>query len=151
MVQKRPRSAELFCTIDSNGFGMAMLLVIIVLLFIEMICSGPHHYGSSVDLPKAYHAAAQPRASREEAMVVAITRDSKVYLESDRVEPGRLPQLIRERLNVGTENKVYLKVDRRAKQAVVDRILAEVSAANIYKIAFLVEQRHAPPPPPPVP
>lgn len=123
---------------------MAMLLVIIVLLFIEMVYSGPLcDRGVSEDLPKAYHASKMQRANREDAMVVTITRDGKVYFGSDPVEFDRLRQRIRDQLNIGTENKVYLKVDGRAKQAVVDRILAEVSAANIYKIAFLVEQRHA--------
>ena len=128
-----------------------MLLVIVVLLFIEMLYSGPHYSGAGVYLPKAYHAETQPRASREDAMVVAITRDGRVYMGHGPIEPGRLPQLIRDRLNAGTENKVYLKVDRRAKQAVIDRVLAEISAANIYRVAFLVEKRQALSPPPPVP
>ena len=129
---------------------MAMLLVIIVLLFIEMVYSGgPHCVGVSEDLARVYRALTMERANREDAMVVTITRDGKVYFGSDPVEFDRLGQQIRDQLNIGTENKVYLKVDGRAKQAVVNRILAEVSAANIYKIAFLVEQRHAPPPPVP--
>jgi biopolymer transport protein ExbD len=130
---------------------MAMLLVIFILLTIEMLSGGYHCGGFSADLPKASHASAMQRANRENAMVISIFRDGKVFFGSDQVEAEQLPQLIREQLEIGTEQKVYLKVDARAKHAVVDRVLAEVSAANIYKVAFLVEQKHAqrlPPPPP---
>jgi len=153
MVRRPTRSAPLFCTIDFSSFGMAMLLVIFVLLTFEMIYSpGPLcTFGPSEDLPRAYHASKMRRANREDAMIVTITRDGKVFFGSDPVESKWLPQLIRERLNAGTENKVYLKLDRNARNAIVDRVLAEISAANIYKVAFLVEQWQPPVPPPPSP
>jgi biopolymer transport protein ExbD len=153
MARKPSRSAALYCTIDFSAFGMAMLLVIFMLLTIEMVCSGPHgQRGVGYDLPRAYHASTMERASREDAMVITIVRDWKVFFGSDPVEPGALPGLIRDQLGIGTEQKVYLRVDARARYDVVSRVLAEISAANIYKVAFLVEQKHAqrPAPPPPL-
>ena len=103
-----------------------------------------------MDMARAYHATDMPRANREDAMVIAIARDGRVYFGSDLVEPQQLHQLIRERLDAGAANKVYFKIDRNAKISIVDRVLAEISAANIYKVAFLVEQRYAQGPAPPL-
>ena len=74
-------------------------------------------------------------------MVIMITRDGKVCLSFDRVQPEQLPSLIHERLTSGAERKVYLKVDAMAKYRVVIGVLAEVRAAGVDKVAFMVEQR----------
>lgn len=86
MARKPSRSAALYCTIDFSAFGMAMLLVIFMLLTIEMVCSGPHgQRGVGYDLPRAYHASTMERASREDAMVITIVRDWKVFFGSNPV------------------------------------------------------------------
>lgn len=90
-----------------NRFALVMVIVIFVVLTIVMmsspVCSGG---GVGLDLPKARHPVTMRRSARDDAMVVAITRDSKVYFGADPVRPDDLPVLIRERLTAGTEQKV---------------------------------------------
>ena len=82
-----------------------------------------------------------PRATRDNAVIVAIARDGKVYLGSDPASPEELPGLIRQRMANGAEWKVYLKVDRRAKYGVVASVLAQVRTAGFGNVAILAEQR----------
>jgi biopolymer transport protein TolR len=84
------------------------------------------------------------RENREDAMVIMITRDGKVYFDRNSVTPDMLPALIREGLVGGAERKVYLQVDAMAKYGVVIWVLAEIRSAGVEKVAFIVEQR--PPP-----
>ena len=136
MTRKRPRPAPPVCTLNLTGFPIVMAPVILVLLTILMLWPTPHH-GIGVDLPFAHHPVAMQRANREDAMIVMILRDGKVYLRSDPAAPGRLPAMIRQYLSAGAERKVYLKVDRYARYGVVLGVLAEIRSAGVEKIAFL--------------
>jgi len=84
-----------------------------------------------------------PRAYRDDAIVLAIARDGKVYFGADAVRPEQFPALIRDRLTAGAERKIYLKVDRGAKYGVVALVLDEVRSAGVEDIAFLVENVRA--------
>jgi biopolymer transport protein ExbD len=143
MVRKRSRSAPLICEIDFTGFSVVMVIVVFVPLTFMMSIPPPHG-GVSINLPKADHSVAMRRASRDNAMVITITQDGKVYLRSDPVGIEQLPTLIHERLTSGAERKVYLKVDRNAKYGVVLSVLAEVRSAGVERVGFLVARR--PPP-----
>jgi biopolymer transport protein ExbD len=148
MTRKSSQSSPLFCSIDSSGFGMAMLLVVVFVLFCEMVYAPLTDCGPRPDLPQAIHTTKMPRAIREDAMVVTVFCNGWVLFGSNRVPPEELPQLIREQLKIGSEPKVYLKVDRNARHGVVERVVAEIYAANIPRVAFLVEPRQPPVPPP---
>jgi len=62
----------------------------VVLVFIELIAGAmsynPHH-GLSADLPRVLHPVAMPGALRDDAMLVSIMRDGKVYLAANRSVP----------------------------------------------------------------
>jgi len=139
---KRPaRDTQITCGIDSNGFGMAMLLVIFVLLVIFMTSQPMIQYGVSVDIPRAEHPRAAERALREDALVVGITRDGKRYLQSTPVDATELGAKIHAQLMEGAPWEVYLKADRNAKYGAVLQALNQVRAAGLGKVCFLVEER----------
>jgi len=94
--------------------------------------------GPPVDLPKAQHAVLMPHADREDAMVIAITRDGAIYFGSGRVRLKELPTIIGESLAAGAERKVYMKVDRLAEYRVVASVLDQVRFAGVENIGFLV-------------
>jgi biopolymer transport protein TolR len=79
-------------------------------------------------------------ADREDALVVAITRDGNVWLVADQVQLENLPAAIRERVSRGAERRVYIKADMRARYGGVKQVLACVRAAGIDKVAFIVDR-----------
>jgi biopolymer transport protein ExbD len=101
----------------------------------------PHHHGGSVDLPKVLHPVAMRGADREDAMKVTITRDGKVYFDTEQIRFGDLPAKIQDRLKGEVEHKVYVIADMRARWGGVRLALDGVRAAGIIRVAFLVNQQ----------
>lgn len=96
-------------------------------------------------MPKVSRPIFMAGADREDAMLVAIHRDGKVFFRSDPVMVEWLPDRIRNAVKDGAENRVYIKSDARAKYGWVKEVLDEVRAAGVEKVGFLVDQRKADP------
>jgi biopolymer transport protein ExbD/biopolymer transport protein TolR len=84
-------------------------------------------------------------AERQDALLVAITRDGQVWFDRDRIMAENLPAAIRERVSRGDERKVYLRADMRARYGGVVRVLACERAAGIEKVGFVVKERNSRP------
>jgi biopolymer transport protein TolR len=141
-LKKKPaRSTPLICMLDFTGFAMVMVLVVFVTMVFLMILPPLGGHGAGVDMAKAYNSVARPRASREDAIVITIARDGKVYVGSDILFLPALPGLIHNHLADGGERKVYLRIDRHARYGDVPPLLAKIRSAGVENISFLVEQR----------
>jgi len=97
-------------------------------------------HGSIVDLPRTWHASPMPRAVREDALSVAITRDGKIYFRNTAISAEELPGKIREGLKNGAEKKVYLRADARARYGDVKQVLIKIRQAGIENVCFLTEK-----------
>ena len=143
MLQSWRRPAKLFTDFNTLQFAGVMSMVVFVILLVFMTIP-PHHHGTSVDLPRVLHPVSMPWADREDAMIVNVTRDGKVYFGVEQVRLDDLPQKIANRLNdQGVERKVYVKADMRARWGTVTQVLDGVHAAGLMRVAFLVDQRHS--------
>jgi biopolymer transport protein ExbD len=80
-------------------------------------------------------------ADREDAMVIGITRENKLFFGPNRLQPSQLSVKIRASVAHGAEEKVYIKADARAKYAWVAEVVNQVHEAGIEKVGFLVDQR----------
>lgn len=139
----RHRSSELICHIDV----IALMGVIFVVLFIFMTDTRDMIRVASVDLAKVVSPRPMRAADREDANIVAVTRDGKVFFRNEMVRVEGLPEKIRSAVKNGAENRVYIKSDARAKYAWVKEVLDEVRASGVEKVGFLVDQRKVPPQP----
>jgi biopolymer transport protein ExbD len=83
-------------------------------------------------------------ADREDAMLIAIQRDDRVFFRTDPVRLSDLPGRIRESVSHGAERRVYIRADARAKYAWVAEVLDSVHTGGIEKVGFLVNQRRDP-------
>jgi biopolymer transport protein ExbD len=95
----------------------------------------------SVDLAKVNHPASMRSADREDAVVVAVMRTGDVYFLGDRTAPEHLDLQIRKQLALGSENKVYINADARAKYGRVREVLTAVQSAGVERVGFLVSKR----------
>ncbi len=115
--------------------------VLLVLLFAFMGAFGWVHGDVPVDVPSAFHATRQPKAGREGAVEVSLTRDGRVLFRDTRVLPKSLPILIRGAVQDGAEKKVYLAVDARAKYGDAAAVVDAIARAGINQICFLAYKR----------
>jgi biopolymer transport protein ExbD/biopolymer transport protein TolR len=90
-------------------------------------------------------------ADKEDAVVLAITRDGKVYLGSDPIAPDQITTTVKDRIANKLDKTVYVKSDQRAKYGAVVDVVDNVRAAGVDSLGLLTEkrvERNAPAPPP---
>lgn len=116
----------------------ALASVLVALLALFLVLTAPHtHDGAPVDFPSAQNSTRQPRALRDNAIHVAVTRDGKTYFGSEAVDPEELPGLIRTAVGRGSDKTVYLMADQRARYADVKVALDKVRLAGIKNVVVL--------------
>jgi biopolymer transport protein ExbD len=145
VLTKPKRNLKLFSDFNNLQFASVMGMVVFVLLLIFMTIPVYDVFdrGTSVDLPKVSHPISMRGADREDAMKVSITRDGKIYFQTEHViGTADLERRIREYLkDPEVERKVYLSVDLRARWGGVKMALQAVHDAGILRVAFLADQR----------
>jgi biopolymer transport protein ExbD len=82
-----------------------------------------------------------PGAIREDALLVTVTRDGNVFFGVHQMHPADLPPAIRNSVLGGAEQKVYLRVDARAKYGDAVFVIDQVREAGIQNIGLITEQR----------
>jgi len=127
-----------------DASGVAAIFVFFVGMYIVM--SAPTHdlLHINVDLASTAHAKPLPSALKEDAINVAVTRNGSLYFGDDRVPAKELAGLIRSAYEHGSERKVYLKADARARYADVKATLDLIREAGIQNVALMVEQTRPP-------
>jgi biopolymer transport protein TolR len=140
VLPKHTRSIRLFRGIDVSA--LASILVVLAFVLLVVAWMPPTHHAYSVDLAHVGHPAPMPGASRDDAMIVVVTRDGLASFRGDHVNPADLPAKIQDRLkDRGVERKVYIRADSRAKWGAVKVVLDGVRSAGILRVAFLVDQQ----------
>ncbi|HZE27756.1 MAG TPA: biopolymer transporter ExbD [Terriglobales bacterium] len=140
MRPRRSRPSKITSAIDVSAFASIMIVAVFTVLLTGMTeTSGCH--GVSVDPPKVRGAKSMPGIDREGALVVAISRTGDVFFGNDKVGPYSLSERLVQRLRVGGERKVYLRVDGRALWGCVGVVLDQVRSAGIGDVGFVVEKR----------
>jgi biopolymer transport protein ExbD/biopolymer transport protein TolR len=127
--------------VNSNINVTPMVDVMLVLLIIFMVITPMLQHGVSVDLAKVNNPNQMPDADKEDALLVAVMRDGKVYFGSDRIEPDKLTDKIKDKLSNRTDKTVYVKADARAKFGNVVEVVDDVRSAGVDKLGLLTDQR----------
>jgi biopolymer transport protein ExbD/biopolymer transport protein TolR len=138
--------------VNSNINVTPMVDVMLVLLIIFMVITPMLQKGVSVDLAKVNSPASMPDADKEDALIVAVMRDGKLFFGNDRIEADQLTQKIKDRLANRVDKRVYVRADARAKYGSVVEVVDNVRAAGVDDLGLLTDQRkttnqQAPPPP----
>ncbi len=130
-----------------------MVDVMLVLLIIFMVITPMLQKGVSVDLAYTNNPVQMPDADKEDALLVAVTRDGTIFFGSDKVrDPADLTRIVKDKLaNKTGEKKVYVKADARAKYGAVVEVVDNVRAAGVDTLGLLTEQNQTQKPPSAVP
>jgi len=128
-----------------------MVDVMLVLLIIFMVVTPMIQKGVSVAMAQVNNPAPMDDADREDAILVSITRDGKVYLGSDQLTGGIdiLTSKVKDRLANAQNKRVYVKSDMRARYGHVVEVVDAVRAAGVDDLGLLTDQRKTTALPPP--
>ena len=127
-----------------------MVDVMLVLLIIFMVVTPMLQKGVSVDLAKVNNPEQMPDADKEDALIVAVMRDGKVYFGNDQIAPDQLTEKVKDKLAAKTDKRVYIRADARAKYGSVVEVVDNVRSAGVDDLGLLTDQRKttgAPAPP----
>jgi biopolymer transport protein TolR len=123
-----------------------MVDVMLVLLIIFMVITPMLQKDISVEMARIQNPRPMADADKEDAVVLAVTRDGKYYLGPDTVVLGDVTSKVKDRIGTKLDKTVYVKSDARAKYGDVVALVDNVRAAGVDTIGLLAEkvERHMP-------
>ncbi len=110
--------------------------VMLVLLIIFMVVTPMLTKGINVTLVDAQNAVRMPNASKTNAIIVAIGRDGRVFLENRMVSSAALTDQVRKALKKRLNKTVYVKADARADFQSVAKVVDAVRDAGVSRLGL---------------
>src|SRR4030066_182832 len=100
--------------------------IMLVLLIIFMVVTPMLQKGVSVDMAKVNNPTDLQAADKDDAIIVAVTRDGVIYLDSTKTPKDQITAQIRDRISSRIDKTVFVKSDARARYGDVVGVVDEV-------------------------
>jgi biopolymer transport protein ExbD/biopolymer transport protein TolR len=132
-----------------NVIPMADIMLVLLIIFMVVTPM------LTKDIPVDMAAVENPRdmqdADKEDAIVVAITRDGRIYIGNQMMQKEDLSGQVKDRISTRLDKTVYVKSDARAKYGDVVAIVDEIRSAGVDQLGLLTQklEKGAPTPRPP--
>ena len=126
--------------ITSEPNVVPMADVMLVLLIIFMVITPMLQKDVSVDMVRTTNPREMPDADKEDAVVVAVTRDGNVFLGATQTAVEELSAKVQELVATRIDKTVYIKSDARAKYERVVAVIDEVRSAGVDQLGLLTEE-----------
>jgi biopolymer transport protein ExbD/biopolymer transport protein TolR len=127
--------------VNSNINVTPMVDVMLVLLIIFMVITPMLQNKVSVDMAKVDNPTAMPDADKEDAIVVAITRDGGVFLGQNKTAVSELGTEVREKLADKPGKTIYIRADARAQYRAVEDAIDAVRTAGVENVGLLTQKK----------
>jgi len=118
--------------------------VMLVMLIIFMVITPMLSKGVSVDMVKTTNPIAMQDADKDDAVVVAVTREGKIFLSvgSSTTQTGaaELPPKVKDLLVNKLDKTVYIKSDSRALYKNVVEVVDNLRAAGVDQLGLLTDK-----------
>ena len=121
-----------------------MVDVMLVLLIIFMVITPMLTKGVSVDKVKTVNAIAMKEADKEDAVLIAITRDGKVFLSPGNTQqmPDALPGKVKDLLTNRLDKTVFIQSDSRARYEKVVDVIDNLRSAGVDQLGLITDQQN---------
>ena len=123
--------------------------IMLVLLIIFMVITPMLQKNTPVDLAMTNNAHDMKDADKDDAIVVAVTRDGSIFLNNAKVGKEDVTGLVKDKLTGRLDKTVYVKSDARAKYGDVVAVVDEIRSAGVDSLGLLTERAQSKTPPPP--
>jgi biopolymer transport protein ExbD/biopolymer transport protein TolR len=127
--------------VSSNINVTPMVDVMLVLLIIFMVITPMLQNKVQVDMAKVENPTNMPDADKEDAIVVAITRDGGVFLGQNKVAIGELGGQVRDKLADKPSKTIFVRADARAQFRAVEDAIDAVRTAGVDDVGLLTQKR----------
>jgi biopolymer transport protein TolR len=127
--------------VSSNINVTPMVDVMLVLLIIFMVITPMLQNKVAVDMAKVDNPTAMPDADKEDAIVVAITRDGGVFLGQDKVATSELGARVRDKIADKPGKTIFIRADARAQYRAVEDAIDAVRTAGVEDVGLLTQKK----------
>jgi biopolymer transport protein ExbD len=146
----KPKAAPVMAS--PNVIPMADIMLVLLIIF--MVITPMLQKGVSVDMAKVNNARDLQDADRDDAIIIAVARDGKLYLGTTQIELGDITTRVKDLIANRLDKTVFVRSDSRAKYGDVVKAVDEVRSAGVDHLGLLTEKNRnreatAPPAPPP--
>ena len=124
----------------SNINVTPMVDVMLVLLIIFMVITPMLSKGVSVDMVRARNPIAMKEADREDAVLVAVTRDGQTFLGRQRIDDVDLATQVGDIVSNRLDKTVYMKCDARSSYERVVEIVNILRTVGVDQVGLLTEK-----------
>jgi biopolymer transport protein ExbD/biopolymer transport protein TolR len=127
--------------VSSNINVTPMVDVMLVLLIIFMVITPMLQNKVQIDMAKVTNPENMPDADKDDAIVVAITRDGGVFLGQNKVAVSELGDQVRQKLADKPGKTIYVRADARAQFRAVEDAIDAVRTAGVDDVGLLTQKR----------
>ena len=123
---------------DINVTPMADIMLVLLIIF--MITTPLLQTGVTVNLPKAKNPLDAPEADSKDAIVVALTREGRIYLQKTPITEDELIKYVTDRLTGEINKTMFLKADQSVSYGRVVQIVNQCRKAGVERIGLMAEK-----------
>lgn len=127
-------------SIQSDPNVIPLADVMLVLLIIFMVITPMLSKGVSVDMVMTRNPIAMNDADRDDAILLAVTRDGKVFLGTTPIPPEDIASKVKDAVANQLDKTVYLKADARSTYERVVEVVDNVRSAGVDNLGLLTEK-----------
>jgi biopolymer transport protein ExbD len=134
----RPKSLPVMAA--PNVIPMADIMLVLLIIF--MVIAPMLHPGIPVNMANAENADRMPAADRDDAIIVAVTRDGNFFLSpgSKKIGLEAISDNVKDLVASRLDKTVYVRSDARAKYGDVVKAVDQIRATGVEKIGMLTEK-----------
>jgi biopolymer transport protein TolR len=114
--------------------------IMLVLLIIFMVVTPMLQKTHQVDLAPVNNPREMKDTDKDDAIVVAITRDGSIFLGNTKVKKEDITGQIKDQIANKLDKTVYVKSDARAKYGDVVAVVDEIRSAGVDSLGLLTEK-----------
>lgn len=118
-----------------------MVDVMLVLLIIFMVITPMLSKGTQVNMVKTHNDIKMSEADKEDAVLIAITRDGRAFLSPGNtlVQPNDLGSKVKDLQTNRSDKTVYIRADARARFSAVTDVIDNLRTAGVDQLGLITE------------
>ena len=114
--------------------------IMLVLLIIFMVVTPMLTKDVPVDMAPATNPREMQDADKDDAIVVAITRDGRIFIGNTQMQKEDLTGQIKDRVSSRLDKTVFVRSDARAKYGDVVAVVDEIRSAGVDQLGLLTQK-----------
>jgi biopolymer transport protein ExbD len=123
---------------DINVTPMADIMLVLLIIF--MITTPLLQTGVTVNLPKAKNPLDAPEADSKDAIVIALTREGRIYLQKTAISEEDLIKILDDRLTNEINKTMFLKADQSVAYGRVVQVVNQCRKSGVERIGLMAEK-----------